>query len=477
MPVAKNGRASEGEGNVLRRLYVRVALAVLAAVMSTLALGCASEPPTPTTSDDVPATIVAGVATRIATQPVAPSPTVAPRPTATPMPTPTLTVTPTPAPKSMPVPDLDCEGCPVVVLGQDRLQNADFRRNRRYLLAGCYYGEEIAGPRGPNADRELMLSYKSRALRDDSYRSQADKGDIITIDWGSSSERDLPERGCYEIAAMYVGQKEYFRATRSSIPGVRGSETRGTKIHSFKMLEHASISSDKWRDYRSAPPTPTPEPTPTPMPTPSPTPTTTPTVTPTPEPTATPTPTLTPPPTPTPTLTPTPSPTPTATPRPTATPTATPVPPTPAMTTLWRVSPNRMFTVNDLTGRSTAWKNRSPFVLIGCDSGLNADHLGESWVGFSHDGRFEKDNFLVLVAGFEYDARVYPRTGYCYEMVVEYEGESELCFYTHLYPLPPWSLCSADDEWLQVAPELRLVDNGAVRDIPKAEWRRRYANQ
>lgn len=60
---------------------------------------------------------------------------------------------------------------------------------------------------------------------------------------------------------------------------------------------------------------------------------------------------------------------------------------------------------------------------------------------------------------------------------MEYEGEDELCFYTHRWPLPPWSTCSGDDEWLQVAPELQQLDNGAVRDILKAEYRRKYANR
>ena len=289
--------------------------------MLALALGCVSEQPTPTADDSVPATIAAGVATRIATQIPTLLPTVTPRLTMA------VTLTPTPAPRAMPVPGLGDGSHPIVVLGPDRLQDAGFRRSQRYILVGCYYEEEITGPRGPNADRELRFSYKSRA----------DTDDTVTVDWGSSSERGLPERGCYELATTYTGPKKYVRTTRFNIPGTGSG---GIEMHSFKMLDHAGISSDKWNEYRSAPPTPTPEPTATPSPTATPDPTATPTITPTPEPTATPPPTLTPTPTPTPTLTPTPSPTPTATPRPTSTPTPTPVPPpTPVPTGEWMTWP------------------------------------------------------------------------------------------------------------------------------------------
>ena len=99
--------------------------------------------------------------------------------------------------------------------------------------------------------------------------------------------------------------------------------------------------------------------------------------------------------------------------------------------------------------------------------------MGENWKGFSHDGRFEEDNFIALVAGFEYDVGVYARAGYCYEMVVEYEGESELCYYTGF---PPY-LCFGEDVWSQLTPELRLPDNSAVRSIPREEWRRKYGDR
>ena len=104
------------------------------------------------------------------------------------------------------------------------------------------------------------------------------------------------------------------------------------------------------------------------------------------------------------------------------------------------------------------------------------DHLGENWKGFSHDGRFEEGNYLAIVAGFEWGVGVYPVTGYCYELVVEYEGEDDFCFYTGF--LSPIFGCSGDNQWLQVAPELRLTDNNTgVKEIPRAEWRRKYANQ
>ena len=106
--------------------HVQVVLAVLTAVMLALALGCASEQPTPT-AVDIPATIAAGVATRIATQPPTLRPTVTPQPTATvrptavmspsptppleptatqePTATPTVTPTPTPTPDPTPTPE------------------------------------------------------------------------------------------------------------------------------------------------------------------------------------------------------------------------------------------------------------------------------------------------------------------------------------------------------------------------------------
>ena len=105
-----------------------------------------------------------------------------------------------------------------------------------------------------------------------------------------------------------------------------------------------------------------------------------------------------------------------------------------------------------------------PFLLVGCYAGVNIDLLGENWKGFSHDGRFEKENFIAAVAGYEYGVGVYPSSGHCYEMVVEYEGESELCFYTgYFQPLYCWG----SDSWTQETPELRLMDNSTgVREIP-----------
>lgn len=182
-------------GSMRRCLGVRVALAVLAATMFASVLGCASEPPAPTAALDTPATVAAGVATRIAVQPVTPRPTETPQPT--------------PAPRAMPVPGVGHENHSVVVLGPGKLRDARFPGNRRYVLVGCYYEEEITGPRGPNANRELRFSYRARA----------DADDTVTVSWGSSSERDLPERGCYELAVMYGGLKDYVRTGGSSIPG------------------------------------------------------------------------------------------------------------------------------------------------------------------------------------------------------------------------------------------------------------------
>ena len=203
-------------------------------------------------------------------------------PTTTPVPPVTSPQPPaTPPSKSLPIPDLDCEGCEVIVLDEDEVRDKYFRRGRQYLLAGCYYGEQIDGPRGPNADREVVFSHQNNAHVDDQ----------IIVNWGASRTRDLPGQGCYELVATYTGEDDYTYCPGSVPGGCRaGFGGIALQFHTFKILDYAEISSGKWRDYRTAAPTPTPPPTATVVPFPTPPPTLSPTPTPTPEPTATPTP-------------------------------------------------------------------------------------------------------------------------------------------------------------------------------------------
>ena len=256
------------------------------------AVACSSPPATISPSD--PATVAAAVATGVVAVPAAAPPTQA---------------RPFPAPVAMPVPDLNCEGCPVIVLAEGGLRNIDFRRGQQSLLVGCYFDEQIDGPRGPRAVRELVFSHKPQSHVDDQ----------VVVRWSPNAARDWPSKGCYEVAATYTGQDDYVYCLSGIPGGCQLGLGANLQFHTFKMLDYTEIPSNKWGDYRNAPPTATPEPTPKPTATPTPAPTLTPPPTPIPTPTLAPTPT--PSPTPTPTPAPTPYPTPTATPAPTATPT------------------------------------------------------------------------------------------------------------------------------------------------------------
>ena len=252
-------------------------------------------------------------------EPVSPSsasPTIVPTPTDAPArPTATAQPSPTPTPRAVPVPDLNCEGCSVVVLAKDGLRNIDFRRNQQFLLVGCYFDEQIDGPRGPRASRELVFSHKYQARIDDQ----------VVVNWSPSATRDWPTEGCYEIATTYTGHGDYVYCPGSAFAGCRyGLGGIDIQMHTFKMLDHVEIPSGKWDNYRSVPPTPTPPPTAAVVPTPTPSPTPEPTATPLPDPTATRPPTATPAPMPTLIPTPTATPVPTPTPVPTATPTPEP---------------------------------------------------------------------------------------------------------------------------------------------------------
>ena len=254
-------------------------------------------PPTP----DIPTTAAVAAATSTVAVPAAASP-IQPQPLSM------LEPTATPAPPLES--DLDCEDCPVVVLDGDGLRGADFHHTQQFLLVGCYFDERIANYRGPRATRELIFSYKPQSHVDDQ----------VVVSWVPRAANVWPARGCYEVAATYTGQGDYIYCASGFPGGCQIGIGADIRFHTFKMLDYVEIPSDKWGDYRNAPPTPTPEPTPKPTVTPTPTPTITP------PPTFTPMPTLASTPTPPPTFTPTPTPTPTPYPTPTATPAPTPTP-------------------------------------------------------------------------------------------------------------------------------------------------------
>lgn len=266
-------------------------------LLLTICLACTSPPPTTTPSPN-------------------PLPTVTPIPTATPQTqatvaagvsatlaaTPTTTPIPTPTPATMPALALDCEGCPTVILDEGQLRDSTFRRNQEYHLVGCFFDESIDGPRGPQANRELIFSHKYQAHVDDQ----------VIVNWGPSVTRDSPSKGCYELIATYTGQGEYVYCTNDILGGCQFGGI-DVQFPTFKVLEYTGISSGKWSAYRALPPTPTPVPTAAPAPTTTPEPTVTRMPTGTPQPTATLAPTPTPTATPMPTM-PAPTPTPTATP-------------------------------------------------------------------------------------------------------------------------------------------------------------------
>ena len=238
---------------------------------------------------------------------------------------------------------------------------------------------------------------------------------------------------------------------------------------------------------------PTAAPTPTPVPTPTPYPTYTSYPTSTPYPTATAMPTLTPYPTlvalpthtpyPTATAYPTYTPYPTATHRPTYTPrpTATRIPtPTPTPRPLFPAS--RTFTVQELDTRaSKVWKDKNPFMLVGCLAQDEADIAhGESWYTLSFDGRFSEDRYFAHVGGFAI-VRVGgvvkgPKAGDCYEMEVKYEESDSYCYWIQTGFAPPQipGYCRG---WKQETPFFYLVKESAAVQISKAQWRSKYGDR
>ena len=175
-------------------------------------------------------------------------------------------------------------------------------------------------------------------------------------------------------------------------------------------------------------------------------------------PTATSSPTTLPPtsaPTPTPTNTPTPTitPTPTATPEPTLTPT-----PTPAMTALWDLGSDRVFSVGedrivDAYGRrSSKWNDKETAILNGCRIDEETAALGGTL--FSHDGEFDTSGYVVMLID-------YPPGGFapgeCYEMVVQYLHSDQECYYFTRFSFNnPFAPCP-DDALRQDVPRFRLA--------------------
>ena len=216
----------------------------------------------------------------------------------------TAAVSSTSTPVSIPVPEMACAGCQVVVLDKGGLKNATLIPGADSILVGCHHGEQVDASNNYRVMRGLVFSHKKEAPMDDS----------AVINWSPAEYGNFPGNGCYEVVATSQGQKDYIYCFNSAPGGCQfGIGGVDVQLHTFKMRRFAEIPASKWTTYRR-----TPRPTPVPPPTATPTPFPTPTV----EPTVTPLPTHTP--TPEPTLTPSPSPTATATPRPTATPTPTP---------------------------------------------------------------------------------------------------------------------------------------------------------
>ena len=195
--------------------------------------------------------------------------------------------------------------------------------------------------------------------------------------------------------------------------------------------------------------------------------------------TPSPVPTWTPlPPTPTPTVvltTPTPAevrPSPTATPTPAPTPTpqptATRIPlPTPTLTRSQQIIASirtpeakeaifakypeeRILTVGNLQGTETVWRDKEPFLLLGCKPDVEAP-TGQSY--FSERGAFIEGNLLVSVYGPLSESK-YRRN--CYAMQVKYDRTENRCFYTSYFDIPLFGNCPASG-WTQETPKFVMA--------------------
>ena len=178
------------------------------------------------------------------------------------------------------------------------------------------------------------------------------------------------------------------------------------------------------------------------------------------------------------TATPRPTPTtrPTSTPRPTPTPwpTATPKPagtPTPVFAEIYSVPAERVATVKNIADGADFWKDKEPFVLMGCHADVSTDTGGSA---FSNLGGFGRSHYLVLVSGWWGRAGKPPIGKSCYDLYVSYQKTEEMCFQVVRGPAPPVFSERDCSGWTQRVPQFRLPNSeGVARKVFRSEIRRR----
>ena len=169
------------------------------------------------------------------------------------------------------------------------------------------------------------------------------------------------------------------------------------------------------------------------------------------------------------------TPPPTGTPSPTATrpiivtPTARPTVTVDSLTAGIPLGPlDRTLAVGQLRDHSPRfWYDRQPLVLMGCRANSPPDSKGmHRLYGFSEDGEFGEDYYLVNVRGFNNDHR--PMQPDCYEMLVRYEETDEYCYWSSNYltspPLPP-QITGKCPGWTQNTPLFALVSEDSWRPV------------
>ena len=92
-----------------------------------------------------------------------------------------------------------------------------------------------------------------------SHKPQSHVDDQVVVRWSPNAARDWPSKGCYEVAATYTGQDDYVYCLSGIPGGCQLGLGANLQFHTFKMLDYTEIPSNKWGDYRNAPPTATPE--------------------------------------------------------------------------------------------------------------------------------------------------------------------------------------------------------------------------
>lgn len=175
-------------------------------------------------------------------------------------------------------------------------------------------------------------------------------------------------------------------------------------------------------------------------------------------------------PTPEPTATPTATPPPTSTPEPTVTPE-----PVASMASIWELDAGRVFsTTEDRITRADGegrigWRNKEPLILNACRLNISdkkttrkQGHL------FTHDGRFDKTNYLSMVLNEPVDGFT---NGKCYEMAVKYMATKTECYYVSYFQFPsPYGECPKD-ALQQAVPRFSLmpslsIESGKVTQDP-----------